>query len=222
MTQIVPDAIQHYIAGLCATRDDLLAEVAASGRLDGVPIVHDDTGRLLRVLVQATGARRVLEIGTAVGYSGLWIAGGLQGEGSLLTMERDPARAARARANFERAGVAARVSVIVGDVTRYLHKVAGPFDLIFQDGDKALYGPLLERLIALLRPGGVLVTDNVLWGGAVVPGYAPDRAGDAHAETIAAYNERLAGDTRLLTTILPVGDGVAISVKRGDRAAERV
>ena len=86
-------------------------------------------------------------------------------------MEMDPERARVARENFARAGVADRVTVIVGDAQRMLAKVSGPFDLIFQDGDKKLYLPLLDRLVGLLRPGGLLVTDNVLWDGEVVPGF---------------------------------------------------
>ena len=108
----------------------------------------------------------------------------------------------------------ARVHVMVGDASRYLHKVAGPFDLIFQDGDKPGYLTLLDRLEALLRPGGVLASDNVLWSGAVVPGFAPaedPRTDDTAA--LAAYNERLSGDRRFHTVWLPIGDGLSISTK---------
>ena len=165
--------------------------------------------------MRAKRAARVLEIGTAIGCSGLWIATALPADGMLITLERDSARAESARRHFAAAGVADRVTVMIGDATRYLHKLAGPFDLIFQDGDKALYEPLLERLVALLAPAGVLVTDNVLWSGEVVPGYVLEpRRGRETAESIAAYNERLCTDDRLFTTILPVGDGVAVSVKR--------
>ena len=113
----------------------------------------------------------MLEIGTAIGYSGIWLAGGLPPDGMLLTMELDPERARMARDNFARAGLADRVSVIVGDAKRMLAKVSGPFDVIFQDGDKQLYVPLLDRLVELLRPDGLLITDNVLWDGEVVPGF---------------------------------------------------
>ena len=97
----------------------------------------------------------------------------------LLTMEMDPERATVARGNFARAGLADRVSVMVGDAQRMLAKVAGPFDLIFQDGDKRLYVPMLDRLVELLRPGGLLVTDNVLWDGEVVPGFVSHPKRDA-------------------------------------------
>jgi predicted O-methyltransferase YrrM len=96
-----------------------------------------------------------------------------------------------------------------------LAKVAGPFDLIFQDGDKRLYSPLLDRLTDLLRPGGLLVTDNVLWDGEVVPGFVaqPKRKAD-DTRAIADYNQRLNAHPRLMTATIPLRDGVAISVKR--------
>jgi predicted O-methyltransferase YrrM len=135
----------------------------------------------------------------------------------LLTMERDPDRAQEAREYFARAGLADRASVIVGDAQRMVAKVAGPFDLIFQDGDKELYVPMLDRLVELLRPGGVLVTDNVLWDGEVVPGYVdPPRRDAASTRAIAEYNDRLNAHPRLMTATLPLRDGVAISVKRPD------
>jgi predicted O-methyltransferase YrrM len=102
----------------------------------------------------------------------------------------------------------------VGDAARIVSKVAGPFDVIFQDGDKQLYDPLLDRLVALLRPGGLLLTDNVLWDGEVVPGFtARPQMPEADTAAIAAYNERLAADRRLRTSIVPLRDGVAVSVK---------
>jgi predicted O-methyltransferase YrrM len=140
----------------------------------------------------------------------------LPADGLLLTMEADQARAATARQNFARAGVEGRVNVIVGDASRFLHKVAGPFDLIFQDGSKRLYEPMLDRLVAHLRPGGVLVSDNVLWAGEVVDGFVErPRHDPADTEAIRRYNDRLSADPRLLTTFLPVGDGVALSVRVG-------
>ena len=215
MGQVVPDAIERYLSSLNHQADDVLKDIARSGEQQDLPLVDAEVGVLLRVLATAIQARRILEIGTAIGYSGIWLAGALPADGSLMTMEVDEQRARQAREHFTRAGLANRASVIVGDAQRMLAKVAGPFDLIFQDGDKKLYGPMLDRLVELLRPGGVLVTDNVLWDGEVVPGFvtAPRRdAGETRA--IVEYNERLSTHPHLITSIVPLRDGVAISVKR--------
>src|SRR4051794_30360202 len=192
MGQIVPDAVERYLSGLNRQRDAVLLEIARAGAADNLPLVDAEVGALLRVLALAVKARRILEIGTAVGYSGIWLAGALPPDGTLMTMEMDPERGRVARANFERAGLAERVSVIAGDAERMIMKVAGPFDLIFQDSSKRLYLPLLERTIKLLRPGGLLITDNVLWDGEVVPGFVktPQRDPD-DTRAIAAYNERI-------------------------------
>jgi predicted O-methyltransferase YrrM len=134
-----------------------------------------------------------------------------------MTMEMDAERVREARENFTRAGLGERVAVIQGDAQRMIAKASGPFDLIFQDGDKRLYVPLLDRLVALLRPGGLLVTDNVLWDGKVVPGFAKDSADDDNTRAIVEYNQRVAAHPALLTSTVPLRDGVSISIKRPDR-----
>jgi predicted O-methyltransferase YrrM len=214
MGSLTPPAVAAYLTGLTRVPHPVLDRIRAEGGAAGVPIVDPLTGALLHALTRASGATRALEIGTAIGYSTVWMATALPPSGLLVTLERDHARATTARAYVREAGVDDRVNVMIGDADRYLHKLAGPFDLIFQDGDKSQYTPMLDRLVALLRPGGLLITDNVLWSGAVVPGFVAvprERAADTAA--IAEYNERLAADPRLRTTWLPVGDGVAMAIK---------
>ena len=205
----------EYLARHHPPLDAVLDEIRAEGLAERLPLVDLATARFLRGLVVALPGRRILEIGTAIGYSAACMALVQPPDGSVITMEVDAARAATARRNLARAGVDGRVSVIVGDAARFLHKVAGPFDLIFQDGSKQLYEPLLDGLVAHLRPGGVLVTDNILWHGEVVEGFVDPPVRDARdTDAIRRYNDRLAADPRLLTTLLPIGDGVAFSVKR--------
>ncbi len=216
MGQIVPDAIERYLAGLNHLADPVLEDIARTGVAEDLPLIDAEVGALLRVLATAIGAKRILEIGTAVGYSGIWLAGALPADGMLVTMEMDEERARRARQNFARARLAERVSVIVGDAKIMIAKVSGPFDLIYQDGAKNLYTPLLDRLVALLRPGGLLVTDNVLWNGEVAPGFTEHPTRDvADGRAIAEYNERINAHPALMTATVPLRDGVAIAVKRG-------
>jgi len=214
MGAIVPDAIEQYLARLNHAVDPVLQDIAEQGAARELPLVDAEVGALLRVLAVSIGAAKILEIGTAVGYSGIWLAGALPADGMLMTLEIDPDRAREARENFARAGLTDRTSVIVGDAERMIAKVAGPFDLVFQDGAKHLYSPLLDRIVSLLRPGGLLVTDNVLWGGKVVSGFAPVPADDDNTRAIAEYNDRLATHPQLLTATVPLRDGVSISVKR--------
>jgi predicted O-methyltransferase YrrM len=215
MGQIVPEPIERYLHSLNALPDQLLQRIAADGERDNLPLVDAEVGALLRVLAVAINAGRILEIGTAIGYSGIWLAGGLTPDGMLLTLEMSPERARIARDNFVAAGLEDRVNVIVGDAQRMIAKVAGPFDLIFQDSDKQLYCPMLDRLVALLRPGGLLITDNVLWDGEVVPGYVDRPQRDpADTQAIAEYNRRVNAHPLLMTATVPLRDGLAIAVKR--------
>jgi len=214
MSNVTPGPIAAYLAALRKDPHPHLAVIDREGRAEGLPIVYPDTGALLHTLARASGARRILEIGTAIGYSTLWMATALPAEGALITMEYDAGRADRARDHFAAAGYADRISVIVGDAMRFLHKIAGPFDMIFQDSDKKLYEPMLDRLVELLRPGGLLIADNILWNGEVIPGYVADtKYSDEDTSAIVSFSRRLAGDARLYTSFLQVGDGVSVSVK---------
>src|SRR5579872_2136630 len=124
MGKIVPDAVERYLAGLNRAGDAVLDDIARGNQTRGLPLVDAEVGALLRVLATAIGASRVLEIGTAIGYSGIWLAGALPAGGMLLTMELNDERAREARDNFARAGVADKVSVIVGDAQLKIAKVS--------------------------------------------------------------------------------------------------
>jgi predicted O-methyltransferase YrrM len=220
MPDFVHAAVREYLSGLTPPDDYLLAEVRDRSKADGVPALSPDAAWLLHVVALSAAPRRIFEVGTGYGCSGILLARALTADGILFTVERDPRRAAVAREHFERAGLAGRVNVMVGEATRLVHKVAGPFDLIVQDGGKDHYDPLLDRLVDLLRPRGILVSDNILWQGDVVPGFRnePVHSPDSTA-IIARYSRRLADDPRLETVFLPVGDGVAISVKRDEKVS---
>ena len=159
-----------------------------------------DIATLLQTLSLECGAHRILEIGTGHGHSTLALAATLPSDGMMITMEMDAALAGQARERLGAAGHEHRVSVIVGDATKFLHKIAGPFDLLLQDSHPQSYEQMLDRLVELLRPGGLLVMDHVAASG-----------GD---ETMVALRHRLAADPRLHTSFLQVGDGVSVSVRR--------
>lgn len=220
MPDFVHELVQAYLSALNGPEDGLLQEARARSLADGVPAIGPETGWLLHALAAAVAPSRILEIGTGYGCSGIRLASALAAGGMLFTIERDPVRAATARQHFERAGLGSRVSVMVGEAARLVHKVAGPFDLIVQDGSKDQYELVLDRLVGLLRPRGVLVSDNILWRGDVVPGFGSEPAHSPEsAGLIARYSRRLASDARLATVFLPVGDGVAVSVKRDEAVA---
>src|SRR6476620_9737671 len=124
MGQIVPDAVERYLASLNRAGDAVLDAIAREGEAQRLPLVDAEVGALLRVLATSVSARRILEVGTAIGYSGIWLVGALPPGGMLFTMEKDPERARVAKANFERAGVADRVGILIGDAQVTISKVA--------------------------------------------------------------------------------------------------
>lgn len=207
---LAPD-VAEYVDALANRGDASLAAIEDEGLRDDWPIVGAAEGSFLHILARVSGAKRILELGTAIGYSGTWWARALTSGGQLITVEADPETARTAQANFARTGVADRVTVLVGPAEDVVKDLKGPFDLIFVDINKEGYPKVLERCVRMLRVGGLLVTDNVLWSGKVA-------RKDPSAETTAIrnYNARLAKDPRMLATILPIRDGVSVAMKLCD------
>lgn len=174
--------------------------------------VHPEEGQMLRFLLAAVGARRVIEIGTLVGYSGLWMARALPEDGLLITLEREPECAAVARAFFEQAGLSARVEVRLGSALDILPELTaeGPFDAVFIDADKDRYPEYLDWSVENIRPGGLIMAHNAFLAGAIV---GLRKRAPRHVKAVQALNRRLADDPRLLGTIIPVGDGIAAAIR---------
>lgn len=204
-----------YTDDLFVREDPLLVELRAEMEARGFPMIHVParTGLLLQILVRATRARRIVEVGTLGGYSALWMARALSEGGWLVTLEKEPAHAALAREFAERAGLSEAVEVREGRALDLLRQIGpdGSVDLVFLDADKESYPAYLAEARRLLRTGGILVADNAFWKGRVLG--EPD-ADDASARGVRAFNRALAEDAHFTATIVPTGDGVAVAVRR--------
>lgn len=212
MTYLDVDVI-HYLREQVVVEDEVLRVIGAKARALGVPAIAPEAGQVLQLLCRLTCARRVLEIGTCTGYSGIWIARGLPADGQLETLELDPQRAAMARAHFRQAGVAERVTVTVGDARETLAARAdGSVDAVFIDADKPPYPVYLEEALRLVRPGGLILADNVLTLGPRVAVYDEATSSES-VRALRRYNRLVATDPRLLGTILPVGEGLSVAWK---------
>jgi predicted O-methyltransferase YrrM len=202
---------EAYLDRLLPPRDPLLREMEAAGVGEDIPIADAGLGRLLEILARSTRACRILEIGTAIGYGTLCLARGAP-EAQVVTIDTDPARLARARGYLERAGmgVAERVELIEGPALDVLPTLAAPFDLAFIDALKPEYRRYLDLLLPILRVGGLIVIDNLLWSGRVAePGDEPDPDADA----LRAFNGYLMMHPQLSSLVLPLGDGVGLATK---------
>ena len=209
---IVTDAVSEYLARSRAQPDGVLAEMEQQAEREEIPIVVPETGALLHVLALACRARRVLEVGTAIGVSTLYLARAMPPDGELVSFEIDAARQRDARAYLERAGVADRVDLRLQDAREGLRALSGEFDFAFLDGVKVQYGDYFDGVLPLLRPGAVLAVENVLRRGAVAEG-SSDFLSHEEIATARAFNQRLLTHEELTATITPVGDGVLIAVK---------
>jgi predicted O-methyltransferase YrrM len=209
---IVTAAVEAYIAGLIPEPDPVLAEMQEHGRREGIPIVHATTGLLLEVLATASGAHRAVEVGTAIGVSTLHLA---RGGAHVTSFEVDAARHTAAGDYLARAGLADRVDLRLKDASEGLSELEpGSFDLAFIDGPKYLYSDHVEPVIALLRSGGLLLVDNVLISGAAATQEPTGNWDSDRIQEMRAFNARLVEHPQLRTTITPVGDGVAVSVRQ--------
>jgi caffeoyl-CoA O-methyltransferase len=208
------DELHDYVVANGAREDEVLArvreETAAMGDI-AVMQIAPDQGALMTMLARITGARRALEVGTFTGYSAICIARGLADGGELVACELDPERAAIAERNIEAAGLGDRVDLRVGPAAETLAKLAGsePFDLAFIDADKTSYPAYYEAALELLRPGGLLILDNVLMDGRVL-----DPAESDSAAVIARLNGEIASDPRVEIAMIAVADGLTLARKR--------
>jgi predicted O-methyltransferase YrrM len=207
-------AVDAWFEGFHA-RDEAMDEALAENARHGLPAIDvaPNQARFLHILARAVAARAILEVGTLGGYSTIALARALPAEGRLVTLELDPAHAAVARTNLARAGVLARVEVVVGPAVATLPGLQGPFDFVFIDADKENYPAYFEHAVRLARPGALIVLDNVVREGAVID---PDST-DPKVPGTRAVHEAMAHDARVTwTTLQTVGvkkhDGFTIAI----------
>jgi len=204
-----------WIEATAAGMHPVFYEIEAAAEPEGIPILSRDSGRLLAAL--AVGRRRAVEIGTAIGYSTLWIALGQDKAGTVVTIDPDRARTDRARNHWRRGGIAdSRITVVNAPALDAFAArepaLAGPFDLAFIDALKPEYPAYPSALRPRLAPGALVVADNVLWSGRT-SGSRPSREGDGTVE-LREFCRSISADEDFLSTILPIGDGLLVAALR--------
>jgi caffeoyl-CoA O-methyltransferase len=217
MSRLVAEEVESYAEEHTTQPPSFLVRLADETRTSlPVPQMLTGTveGRLLELLVHATGAGRVLEIGTYSGYSALSMAAALAPGGSIVTCEIDPERAAFARRHIEASPYAERIELRVGPALETIRELEGPLDLVFIDADKANYANYYEAVLPLLAHHGLIVVDNTLWGGAVL-----ESGGSADTRAIKAFNDALARDPRVTCVLLTVRDGVTLIARNASVAS---
>jgi len=214
MSEPIDPVVSDYAEAHSSAPPAYLAKVEETTRRDFAAwgmMVGRQEGRFLELMVFASGARRVLEIGTFTGYSSIAMAAGLPPGGTITTCDIDPHHAAVAQANIDASPFADRISIVLGPALESIAALPGPFDLVFIDADKGGYDDYFEAVLPKLAPRGVILCDNTLFHGAVLPGAEPS----ADGASLRRFNDKLANDPRVIVALTTIRDGVTI-VRRAD------
>jgi predicted O-methyltransferase YrrM len=201
--------VDRYLLDLLPEGDPVLREMEEEAERRDIPIVGAAVARVLYQYACLIHAKKVFELGSAIGYSTLWWARAVGEGGAVFYTDGDQTKAAEARGYFRRAGVEERIAVAVGDALDLLSAQNQEFDIIFNDVDKEDYPRVLDLVGSRLRRGGLFITDNVLWSGRVTDPNSQDKS----TQAIREFNRRLYAMPEFFTTILPLRDGLAVAIK---------
>ena len=205
---MVNSHIVDYLLNVTPERDDVLHDMEEYALARNFPIVGPLVGRLLYVMAKSTQAKRILELGSGFGYSAYWFAKALGKEGEVICTEGNPDNADHAKSYFTRAKLSHKITFLVGDALKLIDTIEGQFDIIFNDIDKHQYPKAYRKALPRLRKGGILISDNVLWSGKVL-----NHKPDADTAGILTYNRLIYSSKELFSTIIPLRDGVSLSIK---------
>jgi len=210
MHGITAQPVEDYLYSLLPARDKVLAEMEAAAAKRDIPIVGPAVARVLHQLAIILGAKNIFEMGSAIGYSTIWWARAVGETGRVIYTDGDRKNADEARGYFERAAVAGRITVKVGDALELLSEQKQEFDIIFCDVDKEDYPRALRVALPRVRKGGLFIADNALWSGKVTH----KNPSEASTKGIVEFNRLIYSSPEFFTTILPIRDGLAVAVKR--------
>ena len=202
--------VDEYIYNLLPKNDPVVAEMEEYAEANRVPIIGPAVARLLTLLVQVSGAKRIFEMGSAIGYSTIWLARAAGPTAEVFYTDGDPENARRAQEYFKRAGVAKRIRVQVGDALALVKKTTGKFNFIFNDVDKHQYPDALRAALPKLQRGGLFVTDNTLWSGKAA---RPAAADDKYTPGVQEFNRLVYASKELFPVLIPLRDGVMVCRK---------
>lgn len=203
---ITDPEVEAYLYAMLPSSGPVLAEMERVARERDIPIVGPAVARVFKLLAGIARAKRVFELGSAIGYSTLWWAEAVGEGGEVFYTDSSSANAAEAAAYFRQAGLQHRIQVLQGEALALLRSTPGEFDIVFCDLNKEQYPEALQAAVPRLKPGGLLIADNVLWSGRVA---RPD--GSPQTDGILEFNRMLYADARLEPVILPLRDGIAVA-----------
>ena len=217
MSNINEQYIEQYIREILPKKNDLFVEMESYAEENHVPIVHPEVAQFLKVMIKITKTKKILELGTAIGYSTLIMAEAMENTGKIVTIERRKDMVELAEKNIEKNGTNVEIQIMEGEAKNILSTIDEKFDMIFLDSAKGKYMELLPYCINNLVDGGVLVSDNVLFKGMVANDDLVVRRKKTIVRRMREYLEYISDHPILETSVIPIGDGVALTYKRSDK-----
>lgn len=214
MSGITYDYMEEYIKGLVPKREGTLKEIEEFAREHGVPIVQEETGKFLEFMVDMKKPLKILELGTAIGFSSILMYEAAGTEPEIVTIERDPKMIELAKVNLERFNLQHKIKIMEGDCLEILENLDESFDLIFMDAGKGHYNHFLPHCLRLLKEDGIIIADNVLFRGMVATDELVKRRKITIVKRMRTYLDMVCSDESLITSVIPMGDGIAITKRR--------
>ena len=214
MSEITYDYMEEYIRGLIPDREGTLKEIENFARENGVPIVQKETGVFLEFMTSMKKPKRILELGTAIGFSSILMYQASGTEPEIVTIERDEKMIELANLNLNKFNLSHKIKIEEGDCLEVLERLDEPFDLIFMDAGKGHYNHFLPHCLRLLNKEGIIVADNVLFRGMVASPELVKRRKITIVKRMRTYLELVTQDKGLITSVIPMGDGIAVTKRR--------
>ncbi|MBW6409825.1 O-methyltransferase [Clostridium weizhouense] len=214
MSKITYDYMEDYIRNLIPDRKGILKDIEDFARENGVPIVQKETGVFLEFMVSMKKPLRILELGTAVGFSSILMYEASGTNPDIVTIERDEKMIELAKLNLNKFNLSEKINIEEGDCLEILEKLQEPFDLIFMDAGKGHYNHFLPHCLRLLKEDGIIIADNVLFRGMVACDDLVKRRKITIVKRMRTYLDLVTHDENLITTVIPMGDGIAVTKRR--------
>lgn len=220
MSGITYDYMEQYIRGLIPSNSGILEELENFAMENRVPIVQKETAKFLELMITMNRPKKILELGTAIGYSAILMSLICGGTSEITTIERDEKMIELANSNIEKYGLQNKITVIQGDCLEILEKLNGEYDMIFMDAGKGHYNHFLPHCLRLLNKEGVLIADNVLFRGMVASEELATRRKITIIKRMKSYLELVSNDDELITSVIPMGDGISVTVRKNTESSK--
>ncbi|MBR2500466.1 MAG: O-methyltransferase [Clostridia bacterium] len=212
---ITYDYISEYLKNTVKKESPYLEELYVYARENHIPVIQKEAGRFLGFMVALTGAEKILEVGTAIGFSAMLMYDASEKKAHITTIERDEEMFLNARINIKKYGAKENIKTVFGDASEVLDEISGPFDMIFIDAAKGQSGVFFRKCLAKIKKGGLIITDNVLYGGMIANDELSRRKHRTITNKMRDFLTMLSNSENLDTAIIPIGDGMALTRVKG-------